>query len=117
MILQYKKTVEKVIVLVDDNENTNSVIQRRVWPTFVGWPCHSFSPAVNDFLVVYSTVTEMMHNLMRRLYYQIPCYQASETHGSARQAQQRALVELELRAACSLLQAAPICPSAQVGRD
>lgn len=68
----YGKTIENVVALVGDNENTNRAFGRRVGPTFVGCHSHRFNLAVRDVLADHKALIGKVHDLMRRISFQIP---------------------------------------------
>ena len=81
------KKFENVVAIVGDNTATNKSFARRVGPFFQGCYSHRYNLAMKDIISSYSFVIDKVHELMKKLKYQIPAAKLrSLTHLTAQTA-------------------------------
>lgn len=66
------KKFNNVVAIICDNTSTNKAFVRRVGSFFLGCHSHRFNLAMTDILSGYSDAIDKVHELMKRLRYQIP---------------------------------------------
>lgn len=68
----YGKSIENVVAMVGDNENTNKAFARLAGCPFIGCASHRFNLAMKDIISEYRDEITKVNDLMKKLSYQIP---------------------------------------------